>query len=272
MAPPVFGKLGKSVKDLFSKKYDYANEIKVTSKADPSLKLEASGSDAGKNGLAGKTVFTYNDKSFGEAEITVATDKDINGKFTFDQFQDGVDVIVTTTTALAPTVEVNHKTDCSACNLKFKTDGSKHNLDASAVYKYDAVAVGVSGSTADFGSLKDYNAGLEYSSGDITVSAVTSKKCETVTLSFLQKWTSSLSWGARMNVLPECDAITVGTDYKLDGNTVVKGMANTSGVVSTAIEHQLSDPKFKMNLAAEFDTNSGLSAQKFGVGLSFGDY
>jgi len=272
MSPPIFGKLGKGVKDLFSKKYDYANEIKVTSKADPSLKLEASGSDAGKNGLAGKTVVTYNDKSFGEAEFTVATDSDINGKFTLDKFQDGVDVTITTTAALAPTVEVNHKTDSLSSNLKFKTDGSKHNLDASTVYKYDAFAVGVSGSTSDFGSLKDYNAGLEYSSGDITVTAKTSKKFETVTLSFLQKWTKSLTWGARMNVLPECNAITVGTEYKLDGNTVVKSMANTSGVVSAAIEHELSDPQFKMNLAAEFDTNSGLSAQKFGVGLSFGDY
>jgi hypothetical protein len=273
MAPPVFGKLGSKVKDLFTKKYDYSNEIKVTSKADPALTLEACGSDAGKEGLQGKTTFTYKSSDFGEAELNVATDAAVNGKVKFDKFQDGLDVTVSGCCAkMAPTVEVNHKTDAMSSVLKFKTDGAKHNLDVSTVYKHDAFAVGVSASTADFGSLSDYNAGVEYSAGDISVTAVSSKCASTVQLSFLQRWTKSLVWGARMNVLPECNNISIGCENQLDDSTIVKAAVTTEGVVSTAVEHVLADPKFKMNLAAEFDTNNGMTAQKFGVGLSFGDF
>ena len=73
MAPPLFGKIGNQVKHLFSKKFDYHNEIKVTSKAEGGLTLEAAGTDAGKGGMAGYTTLKYKDSAFGEAEATLHT-------------------------------------------------------------------------------------------------------------------------------------------------------------------------------------------------------
>lgn len=271
----MFGKIGSAVKDLLSKKYTYHQEIKVTSKADGGLKLEATGTDAGKDGLAGFTTVTYKDKTFGECEATLHTSgelKDTKGKIKFDQFYKGADVSISSSAALVPTVEGNYKKDNMASNVVFIQDGKKSAMTASASYGMDGITVAFTGKTTDFATLKDYNAAAQYSKGDVTLSLVTSEKFEKVTVSFFQKWTKSLDWGAKMQLLPQSNLLTVGSEYKVDKATTLKAMASTDGKVACAVEHKVKDPEFKMNLAAAFDTNKGLTAQKFGVGLSFGDY
>lgn len=274
MSPPQFGKIGSKVKDLLSKKYTYHQEIKVCSKADGGLKLEACGTDAGKDGLAGYTTLKYKDKAFGEAEATLHTSgdvKDTKGKIKFDKFQKGADVSISSSAALAPTVEANYKQDNIATNLKLTTDGKKSSLFGSASYGMEGITLALSGKTTDFSSLKDYNAAAEYQNKDVTLSLVTADKCEKVTVSYFQKWTKSLEWGAKMQLLPASNLLTVGTEYELDKHTTLKSMASTDGKVACAVQHKVKDPEFKMNLAAAFDTNKGLQAQKFGVSLTFGD-
>jgi len=273
MAPPQFGKLGSKVKDLFSKKYDYHNSIKVTSKTN-GITIEAGGND--KSGdFNGNVVTTHKDKSYGETELTLNTSgktKDSKVKVKFNQFQAGMDASVSTSADCAPTVEVNHKCGSTAANAKFTTNGEKHSLSASACYGLDNVTLGLSAATKDFGTLSDCNAGFEYSSNDLVVSAVTKSFFGKVGVSFFQKWTDSLQWGASVNVLPEVSDLTVGAEYSLDKSTTLKGKANTGGVLSAAVEHKLKDPNFKLNLATEFDSNDNFKSTNFGVGLSFGDY
>lgn len=270
--PPLFGKIGSKCKDLLSKKFDYHNEIKVTSKADGGLSLEAAGTDAGKSGLAGFTTIKYKDGSFGEAEGTLHTSgnaKDTKGSIKFDKFQKGADVKVSSGADLVPVFEANYKQDSMAASAKFST-GDKSSLAASACYGMDGITLGGSVVTTDFGSLSDYNAGAEYSNSDLTLSVVTSKKVSNYSVSFLHNWCKSLSWGARMDI-KDSNLLTVGTEYSLDQATTLKAMGSTNGKIACAVEHKVSNPDFKMNLAAAFDANSGLEAEKFGVGLHFGN-
>jgi hypothetical protein len=279
MAPPQFSKIGSKVKDLFSKKYDYHNNIKVTNKTD-GLTIEAGGND--KSGdFNGNVVVTHKNKSYGETEVTLDTSgksKDSKVKFKFNKFQDGMDATVSSSLDMAPTVEMNHKTGSSAVNAKFTTNGEKHSLSFSATYGvFDALTLGGSFDSKDFSSVSgvypvsDADASLEYTSGDVVVSAVTKKFFSKVGATLFQKWTDSLEWGASITLLPEVSDLTVGAEYKMDKSSTVKAKAATNGVVGWAIEHKLKDPNFKLNLASEFDINAGKSTN-FGVGLSFGDY
>ena len=60
---------------------------------------------------------------------------------------------------------------------------------------------------------------------------------------------------------------------QLDAKTTVKSKLDSNGALSGVVEHKLSDPALKVNVAAEFDaTSSDLAAKKFGLGLVFGDF
>jgi len=269
--PPLFGKIGSKVKDLLNKKFDYHNEIKVSSKADGGLSLEAAGTDAGKGGLAGFTTIKYKNSSFGEAEGTLHTSgaaKDTKASVKFDKFQTGADVKFSSGANLVPVFEGNYKQDSLTFNTKFTT-GDKSSLTAAATYGYTGITVGGAVATTDFGSLSDYNAGAEYSNSDLTLSLLTTKKASNYHVSFLHNWAKDLSWGARFDI-KDTNLLTVGTEYSLDSATTLKAVGSTTGAVAVAVEHKVQNPDFKMNLAAAFNTNSGLVAEKFGVGLNFG--
>lgn len=269
--PPLFGKIGSKCKDLLSKKFDYHNEIKVASKADGGLSLEAAGTDAGSSGLAGFTTIKYKDSSFGEAEGTLHTSgapKDTKGSVKFDKFQKGADVKISSGADLVPVFEGNYKQDSISFSSKFAT-GDKTSLNASACYGMDGITVGGAVATTDFGSLSDFNAGAEYSNSDLTLSLTTTKKASNYHVSFLHNWCKDLTWGARMDI-KDSNLLTVGTEYNLDSATTLKAMGNTSGNVALAVEHKVKNPDFKMNLAAAFNTNGSFAAEKFGVGLNFG--
>lgn len=266
MAPPQFSKIGTKVKDLFSKKYDFHNSMQVTQKGDD-LTIEAGGND--KSGdFAGNVVAKYQGH-----ELTLNTASGAKVKAKVGGLPKGVDATFSTdlSSSVSPTLEVNHKTGDTACNLKFKSNGEKHNLSASACYGLGDVTVGVSGATKDFGSLSDCDAGLEYSTDSMIVAATSKNFFNNVGLSWYSKWGSSINWGASITVLPEVSDLTVGADYAFDKSTTLKAKADTNGSAAFAIEHQVKESNFKLNLASEFDTNTHKSTN-FGVGLSFGDY
>lgn len=273
MAPPLFGKLGVALKDLLSKKYDYHNELKVVSKAND-ITLEAGGNDKADD-FAGYATLKHKDSSYGESEVTLSTTgkaTDSKGKVKFNQFQKGLEVTVSSNMDLAPTVEITHKADNLNANAVFTTDGEHHSLGVSACYGMEGITLGVSGATKDFGSLSDYNAGAEYTHDGLTLSVITKKQMSNVNLNIFQKYSDSIEWGAGMSVLPEVSNMNAGVEYKLSKDTTVKAKTNTDGVVATAIEHRLSDNKFKVNLASEFDTSKECKATNFGVALTCGDF
>lgn len=69
-------------------------------------------------------------------------------------------------------------------------------------------------------------------------------------------------------------SLTLGTEYRLDADTLVKLKGELpSGIVSTAVQHQLRNPRALVGLAASFSTaNNTIAADKFGVSISLGDF
>lgn len=273
--PVVYKDFGKSGKDLLGKKYDFKYELKATNKAAGGLTIEAVGNE-GKSGLAGSTKVTYKDSSFGEAEANFASSGANCGKVKLSQLMDGTTVTVSTDANLKSKLEVDYKLDALALSCDVNSC-LKSAVQASADV-YDGLVAGVK-AELDFSNgadLKDWNYGFQYGySKDVTFACVTSKGRSMAGLSAFHRLSGDDSYaiGYNMSLDSYIGHLTVGIEKKLDSATAVKAKLDSCGVLSTAIEHKMSDPRVKVNVAAQFDaTSPDLTTQKFGVGLAIGDY
>lgn len=275
MAPPSFKDLGKKASDLFKKQYDYKNEFKIVSKAD-GVKLENGG--VLKKSLVGYTKANWTDQYLGDIEVEAHSCGLAKGQFKLKKVADVADIIVAG--AACGSVSVEAAASQSNFNAQAKVS---HNVNkgstsvaASAVLGYDNVSVGGSLSLDASGSLKDYNVGAQYAQKDLIAALVTSNKGDDITVSYFQNYSSSTSLGASMLVKPEDGSrlYTLGTEHKLDGSTSVKAKATSGGIVGTSITHILANPAMKVQVSAEFDAAGAdiTKAQKFGIGLNFGDF
>jgi len=67
--------------------------------------------------------------------------------------------------------------------------------------------------------------------------------------------------------------MTTACEHKLDKDTVIKAKAELpAGAIGVAYEQKLANPKVSINVAAQFNPNKSFNAEKFGLGLSFGDF
>jgi len=270
--PVVFKDLGKGAKDLLSKKYDFKNEIKTINKADGGLTIEAGGCGA-KGGLAGSAKFTYKDSGFGELEKTVKTCGAISGKAKLTKLIDNATITINGNNKFYYQLEADYNGDAFTSQFDIDTNlASSLSLSTNLI---DGLAVGCK-ANFDGADLKDYNFGTQYGfSKDVTLSAVTQCGRKKACIGVLHKLSDSDSYALGMNLCFATWASTmcVGVEKKVDSNMTVKAKLSSCGGLSTVVEHKLSDPKMKVNLAAEFDaTSPDLTARKFGVGLTFGDY
>lgn len=265
--PPFFGKIGVSSKDLLSKKYDYDNEMKISTEAAGGWTLEATGTDAG-GPLAGLTTLKYNNKSYGNVEGTFHTSgapKDNKAKITLNKFYKGAEAIVNANPEAAD-LELKYKQDGAAVSAKVT---SSMAVDASLSLGMEGVVLGGSVASKDLGSISDYSAGAQYSQSGFTGSILAKKQCSAVSVSLFQKYSKSFSWGTTMQL--SNNAMDLGVEYAILPDTTVKAKASSSKMFALAMEYKVPDPQFKMNLAAEFDgSKQTVEAKKFGVGLVFG--
>jgi hypothetical protein len=275
MAPPSFKDLGKKAGDLFKKSYDYKNEIKVVSKAD-GVKLE-NGGVSGK-ALVGYTKANWTDQYLGDIEVEAHSCGLAKGQFKLKKVADLADITVAGGACGGLSVEASFAQDNITAQAKVAHNLNKgfKGLTSSAVFGFDGVSVGGSVALDASGAPTDYNLGAQYSQKDLTAALVTSSKGDNITVSFFQTYSAATTLGASMLVKPEDGSrlFTFGTEHKLDSNTTVKGKATSTGVVGTSVTHVLANPSMKVVVSAEFDaTGSDITkAQKFGIGLNFGDF
>lgn len=276
MPAPQFKDLGKKAKDLFKKQYDFKHEIRVISKAS-GVKLESAGVH-GKGGICGSTKANFKDEYFGDVEIEADSSGTARGQFKLGKVADGVDVTVAAAAAGCISGEATYKQDNVSALFK-----AAHNVNkgctlmtAMATVGFEGVSVGGQVDIDANGAPKDYNVGAEYASKDLTAAIVTSNKGDDITVSFFQKLCGGTSLGASMLVQPESGnrVYTFGTDYALDKKTQVKAKANSQGTVGAVVTHILSDPSVKVAWSAEFNalSDDAFKAQKFGIGLTFGEF
>lgn len=270
--PVQFEKLGKKVQDLFKKNYEFDNQIATknsTSVNGAKLTIEA----GSKNQTTGSAKITYDSKDLGKFELDFPTAGLPSAKVTNTGVMDGLELVLAGNGKPAGSLQANYAQDFVACSAKFC---SSNNINASVTIGHDDVTCGGAVSMNASGDVKSWDVAAEWAKKDFTLTVHTAKKGEDINLSFFQKISGQTSVGAKFFHNPESDdkKLTFGMDHQYDNATNIKAKADTAGIVSTAIQHRLSNPSFLLNVSAEFNALSKdrLAAQKLGVSAKFGDY
>jgi len=300
--PPTFGNIGKSFKDLWSKKFDFKNSLKTVNKTPYGLTLTSTATFDATN-INGNANVKYTDKSFGDVEAELDT---TSGK--------------AYTTANFTKLLEGSKGTLSGGLLGSKKPGDRNFLSAKAAFEHGqdffsangSVVIGEEGAkdsvalvshvvvagTVGFDGLsvggefkvkvdndhqaEDHNIGAQYQNGDLTVSLTTEKKGDVIRASTHYSPTKDYQIGLEF-VSDESDALptaplkrilNVVTQYELDPTTSTKFRWSNSGDLGLALEHRLRNPQLAILFSSSFKTKgtADFRADKFGVGLTFGDY
>jgi len=290
--PPVFGKFAKKAKDLFKKKYDYDNKIVTKHKTKTAgLTLEASGVVA--TPIAGAFKGKYKDKKYGEAEAEVSTAGKLYGTAKFDQLAKGLEVNFSGgVDPLAKKKGANDRLSAEYAQEYFSTSGSVDVnmgdtttavLDGTAAVGFEGLSVGAQFSfdvSQAVQKFADFNLGAEYTRDDVSLTLTTERKGDVIHGFYHHQINRNYQVGAQFDYAPRSEVaskkhvLTIGTEYQLDVDTVVKAKANSNGLIETAIQHNLQNPSVQVGLAASFNRKSAdcLQAQQFGITLTCGDY
>lgn len=271
MAPPKFADFGKAAKDLFKKGYEYKNEAKFNTKAPNGAKIECAVNN-------GKSISGYGKGNFdiarvGNVEIEASSSGSIKGQAKVAGLPKGASSTLSGNTGGDLAIDSAYAQNAFHLTKKisYNTSNLAANINLSLSAASGSFAVGGGVDIDGSGSLKEANAGAQYSQSDVTVAVFTSKNLGTVNVSYYQKVSADLVSGASISQCLSSGnrAFTLGGQYKLDGRTSVKGKVDSKGIVGTSVAHTLSDC-LSATIGAEFDTQSSdvAAAKKFGIALN----
>jgi len=274
--PPLWGNFGKSLKDLFTKKYTFKNQVISKHNAKNGVTLESGGVYT--NELSGYVKVSQKSKDLGTAEVNVETSGKADGKVKLDAITKGL--VLTLSASEKPLAKINadysqeHFAGSASAEHNLKSHGTK--LDGTVVMGFEGLSFGgaVKLDVSNENDLEDFNAGLEYSQDDFTATIQSTEKAEKITASYFQKVSPELQVGAAVDFGKGGRVLTIGDEYQLDADTSLKGKANTKGIVSAVVEHRLANPKLQFGVAASFNAfnNAPVVADQFGLTLTFGDF
>lgn len=278
--PPLFGDFGKASKDCLGKKYDFGYSAKTVNTTAQGVKFEASTKTV-KSGNEGTVKGSFKDKTWGNVEGSLSTGGSANGKVVLTKLMPNLKVSISGNEKPGVKAEATYAQDFFAAQATADATSTGCKLDGAFSIGTDGLSVAVlakakySTGEGSF-AVDDVNVGVNYAQKDYQIAMKTNNNSQDVSLSFWQQISGSYQVGAAFDykydpAKPQ-RALTVGSHYKLDDDTLIKLKASTSGKVSTAIEYKVQD-NVLIGMAAEFDgTNYAFNATKFGVGLSFGEF
>jgi hypothetical protein len=298
--PPTFGNLGKQFKDLFKKKYEFDNLVKITNKTSFGLTLTTTGKIF-KDKISGSTKGVYVDKAWGEAEGEVdAGNGKVWGKVTLTKVLNNCKFI------LNGGVDPSSKDALVRDNYSVKAEGEYRKdflagsgsillgdegkgasavAEAAGVIGFEGLSVGgqIKVKIDQAQNISDYNVGAQYERKDFIATLLTENQGDVIRFSWFHKVTRDYNLGVEL-VSDEFDhlskptdprrrVINLCSDFQLDADTLVKAKANNFGEVSAAIEHRLSNPAVLVGAAAQFkaEGSSRLTPEKFGLSISLGE-
>lgn len=273
--PPLWGKLGQNVKDLFTKKYTFKNQLTLKHTAKNGVTLESGAVYV--NQLNGYVKATQKSKELGTAEVNIETSGKADGKVKFDQLAKGLVLTLSGNEKPSAKVNVDYSQEYFAGSASVDTaiKSLQTKVEGTAVVGFEGLSFGgqakfdVSGDN----ELEDFNAAVEYTQDDFTATVQSAEKTEKITASYFQKVSPELQVGASVDFGKE-RVLTIGDEYQLDADTTLKGKANTRGVVSAVVEHRLANPKLQFGVAASFNVlkEAPTVAGDFGLSVTFGDF
>jgi len=274
--PPLWGNFGKSVKDLFTKKYTFKNQVITKHNAKNGVTLESGGVYA--NDLSGYVKATQKSKYLGTAEVNIETSGKADGKVKFDQLMKGLVVTLSGNEKPSAKLNVDYSQEYFAGSASVDTmiKNFATKAEGTAVAGFEGLSFGgqVKVDLSHEAETEDFNAGIEYSQDDFTATIQSADKTEKVTASYFQKVSPELQVGASVDFGKGGRVLTIGDEYQLDADNTLKGKGNTKGVVTAVVEHRLANPKLQFGVAASFNVFNGapVVADQFGLTLTFGDF
>jgi len=299
--PPTYGNIGKSFRDLWSKKFDFKNVLKTVHKTPIGLTLTTTTTfePSSSNGNAN---IKYVDNSWGDVETELDT---TSGKAyattNLTKLLSGSKVTVSggllgskkpgDRNALSAKGAIEYSQDYFTVNASAmigeegKGPGLVSHLTGAGSIGFDGLSVGGEVKVKSDGNdhqFEDHNIGAQYQSGDFTGTLLTEKKGDVIRASTYYKYSKEVTFGAEF-VSDELDnlptqplrkILNVVLQEEVDANTTAKFRWSNSDDLGVAVEHRLTNPQLSLLFSATFKTKGhhNFRADKFGVGLTFGDY
>jgi len=291
--PPQFKNFGKQSKDLFKKKYDFENSVKVLNKGEGcSLESGAVGTKSGeirgyvkfgglKCALTGAAV---------DGEVHTAADQEskLTLKFANRPVQ-GLNLTLGFSSKdkafkhSSGSVELDYARDSFTTTNTLKSDLETHRLESQASFGVNGFAVGGAANfdLSNGAQLADANFGVNYATKKFATSLFTENNRDAVTASYFMNVNASQQVGAqiRYDLAKANRTLNLGSDFKVTDDTTARakieiGSADSNvAKVSTAVESRLSSPSLLLSVASSYKvTKSGVEASDIGVGFSFGDF
>jgi len=277
--PPLFKNFGKSFSDLLDKKFDFDTDVKVkTSSAASGLTFETTARSSTKSSdFIGLFKGVYKRADVG----TIETNFDTNGKAKFsfeaDKFRPGFVAKFIAEQDPIFGVDLGYTREYAAVSAGLTSKQNNYYLDSSLSLGYEGLSVGAAlKANVNTSAIEDFNIGTQYSQPDFTVALKTSDMQQKVLGSYIHNVNPDVTVGGSFayNMSPKSlsNVLSLVTSYALDRDTSAKLKFSSNGTVTGAWEQRLFNPKVKVNLAAEYLLKSqGVTPEKIGLGLSFGD-
>jgi voltage-dependent anion channel protein 2 len=281
--PPLYSKLGKSLSDLFKKKFEYDSKISSRNNVNSELTIESSSNFTEKGTFAGNVKTTYKNKDFGEVEGELNTSGLVTGSLKLTKLADHLTVTASGTERPSGKLLAEYQKEYFAVSGQVEHNMDTTKLEGTVVVGFDGFAVGGQGrydtATSD---LEDYNAGAEYTHDDFTATLVTTDRADKLVASYFHKIknrTAGLktSVGGRFEYDLTKQAnnrlLTIGVEHDIDASSNMKAKVDSNGTIAGVVEHRLNNPSLKLAFAAQWaGKNKTTTPEKFGVGVHFGDY
>jgi len=276
--PPLFKNLGKGLKDLIEKKFDFNRDVKVKTTTQNGISFESTGR-ANKGGdINGILKTTYKRSDFGTIEAEFDTDGKAKASIEADKVSKGLVIKTATDHDFTTSIDAAYSQGYLAVN-GILSSGKKTTVETSAVFGHEGLSAGLQ-DTFDIkqAAIIDYNVGGEYTQGNYTVTVKTSDAAENINLGFLYNVNADNTVGGAIKYgLSGKDQsrflATAVYSTVLDRDTTLKAKLDTDGAVTGALEQRLSNPKVKYGLTSQFNwRNPSLIPDKFGLSVGFGDF
>ena len=274
--------------DLFKKKFEYEHVLKAVNRSKAGLLIESGATLNDAQSIRGYVKGTYPVPQYGEAGFEVYTDasQSSQANFRFTGLLSGLSINTLANSrdkdrsfkGPVGAVELEYVHDSIAATVTAKSDLNVHKVDASASVGSDGISVGgaVTADVSNGAEVGEINYGAEYAQDDYVCSMFTEKNAAFVHTSYFQRITRDHVLGAnfRYELKTGGRLLTVGSEYRVDPNTIIKAKVDLpTGDVAAHVEHRLQNPKLLFGVASLFNIKqTAFQAQKLGVSISLGDF
>jgi len=299
--PPLYASLGKQFRDLYKKKYDFDNALKITSKTNFGLTLTTT-AKIYKDQISGSTKALYFDRNWGEVEgeVDAGTGKLWgklvltkllgNAKFVFNAGLDPTskDPLVKDGHSIKGEIEYTKSSLAASGSVLLGDEGKGLSAvtEGSVVVGFDGLSVGGQAKLNlqhPSNPIQDYNVGAQYDRKDFVATLLTEYQGDVIRLSWFHRVSRDQNLGVELisddfDKLskpsdPRRRVVAVASDFQIDPVTLIKARANNYGEVAAVIEHRLSNPNILLSAAAQFKASgsSKFAPEKFGVTIGLGE-